>query len=600
MKTRADLIKCCCYPPLPENSLSVRQFLCFAREGSRHFQSGEELGHFQSGEELEHFQSGEELERFQTGRTIQAGSTIRAGSTIEAGSTIGAGSACSKGVKSPPPQIFSHFWLGGRLTGSANKHFFSLSAQFCQIKCFVAKECFLFFNFGKDSKNIRWQDVFFLLKEGDHLLISLDCCSLLARDKNQNNLNRYNKISDTLQSFVWESEKASVGHRTSESEKASVGYESSSLAHSPKTSEIDIYKNEIKNIKKLVLVSVNKKNSVNKKKRVFVSSSVLADRQKDWFVFLDNVHEGMKKIGLEQVTTATLVDCPGTEPAIDLFETRLCSGREGREKKQLLTKAEQKKTGDKKLFLVSSPEINMKSLLCRGWTDIYEIKKCFRNNENGPLNSLEFYLLEWYRAYSGLNVLLADIQYLFNFLSKTITGNPFLKLRKISMQELFKKHINMEMYPASSQKDFMQELRKHNIPFRESDDIEDLFHLLFLNKIEPFIDPKEPLIVYDYPPFQKAYARVGAGGWASRFELFWKGMELANAFDEVIEAGEQELRFKEDNLSRSQRGKQPVPPSYKLLDDMKGGMPPTSGVALGLDRLFLAFKGLKDINSVRV
>ena len=64
------------------------------------------------------------------------------------------------------------------------------------------------------------------------------------------------------------------------------------------------------------------------------------------------------------------------------------------------------------------------------------------------------------------------------------------------------------------------------------------------------------MVIYDYPPFQKAYARIGPKGWASRFELFWKGMELANAFDEVIKTEEQKKRFEEDALKRQKRGKQ--------------------------------------------
>ncbi|MDE0518201.1 MAG: hypothetical protein OXH36_01395 [Bdellovibrionales bacterium] len=121
-----------------------------------------------------------------------------------------------------------------------------------------------------------------------------------------------------------------------------------------------------------------------------------------------------------------------------------------------------------------------------------------------------------------------------------------------------------------------------------------------MNKIEPHLDQKTPLIIYDYPPFQKAYARIGPQGWASRFELFWKGMELANAFDEVITKEEQNNRFEEDACKRLKWGKQTVPSAYRLLDDMQAGMPPCSGIALGLDRLFLAFKGLNSIDQIRL
>ena len=413
------------------------------------------------------------------------------------------------------------FWLGGRLTGDISADFFLLGSQYHEIKCFLSADCRLFFDFNEDAKSISWKEVFFLLREGDHLLIYVESAQRQMRKSAHNQ--------------------------------------------------------QIQNIKKLTLVSINKKRG-----QMLSSPPELAQQQKNWFDFLNWVHIGMKHIGLERIETPTLVDCPGTEPDLSLFETRLFDNKKS-----------------VKLFLSSSPEMHIKRLLCRGWTDIYEIKKCFRNNESGPINHTEFYLLEWYRAYSDLNILIEDLQFLLNFLSNQMTGFRFPQLKKVSMKSLFKKHLNMELHPRSPKKVFVCELEKRNVPFSGSSHIEDLFYLLFLNGIEPHLDFETPFIVYDYPFFQKAYARIGPEGWASRFELFWRGMELANAFDEVIESKEQELRFQEDGLKRKKCGKQLIPPSYKLLNDMKAGMPPSTGVALGLDRLFLVLNNLDDIQQIR-
>ena len=424
---------------------------------------------------------------------------------------------------------------GGRVE-EASSDFFILSSQFQKIKYFVSKSCRLFFAFDKKAENVSWKEVFPFLRAGDHLMVYIE-----------------NGVTQT-DSFTDKISLINIDTEVEKDKSVKVGY----------------------NIEKVVLLSVNKQNRVLS--RFFMREQIY----KDWFLFLDLVHCVMKQIGLDRVETSTLVNCPGTEPDLDLFETKLYDGTM------------------RKLFLSTSPEIQMKRLICRGWTDIYEVKKCFRNNESGPVNYREFYLLEWYRAYSGLGALIGDIQFLFNFLSKKIRNSPFPKLKKISMAELFKKYLNMDLCPHSSKSDFVKELNKRNIPYEESDDINDLFYLLFLNKIEPYLDKDTPLIVYNYPSFQKAYARIGWGGWASRFELFWKGMELANAFDEVIKPEEQKERFEEDGLKREKKGKQPVPPAYQLLNDMEGGMPPTSGVALGLDRLFLALKNLNDIKWLKV
>jgi len=307
---------------------------------------------------------------------------------------------------------------------------------------------------------------------------------------------------------------------------------------------------------------------------------------REWFNFIDWIHQIMSELGIERVETPTLVDCPGTEPDINAFETTHINAN---------NKAN-------KLFLNTSPEIEMKKLLCQGWHNIYEIKKCFRNKESGPINHNEFYLLEWYRTHSSLDTILKDLKYIFDFLSKKFKLGSILKIETTSMKELFKTYLNMEIHPKTTVKDFKNTLEKRNIYFNKlNSSIDDMFYLLFLNEIEPHIGKKNPLMVYDYPPFQKAYARIGENGWAKRFELFWKGMELANAFDEVIDSTEQKKRFKEDNLKRKQLGKKIMPFSDKLLKNMKEGkMPPSSGIAMGLERLFLAFKNLNDIKQVKL
>ena len=445
-------------------------------------------------------------------------------------------------------------WLGGRIIGQVKAHSFSLTAQFYKTIFFVSEGCYFFFDFDKKAKIVPWKEVFSFLREGDHLLVQL-----------------YSDVQKNINPLVNSClEKGEIPTPFNIDRR-----QVTKTIKSKQKQNHFLY--EISNIEKVVLISVNKKG------KTLSSSSSVVKKQQGWFHFLKEVHQGMENLGIKRVDTPTLVDCPGTEPDLDFFETHLhCSMKK------------------KKMFLTSSPEIYMKKLLCRGWTDIYEMKKCFRNKEVGPVNHSEFYMLEWYRAYSNLNVLIEDLQFFLNYLSNKITGSSFSKIKKISMQELFKKHINMELNPFSSKEDFIHELKNKNIPFKESGDIEDLFYLLFLNKIEPHLDKKTPFIIYDYPPFQKAYARVGPKGWASRFELFWKGMELANAFDEVIEKGEQNSRFEEDRYKRLKQGKQTVPSAHKLLDDMQAGMPPCSGIALGLDRLFLALKDLDSIDQMRL
>ncbi len=335
-----------------------------------------------------------------------------------------------------------------------------------------------------------------------------------------------------------------------------------------------VKKGEIHQLEKLVLTSVSQSQ--------VLFSPFSFERQKSWFVFLHCVQKALQDLSLVPVQTPSLVDCPGTEPDLFVFETELSLEKE-----------------QKRVFLPTSPEIHLKRLLCRGWTDIYEIKKCFRNREQGPFNHHEFYLLEWYRAHASLDRLIEDLGQLLEDVSQTFAFCSAPVLKKKSMRSLFKEYLGMELDPNNSKQDFIDQLKKMEIPFDQSYHLDDLFYLLFLNGIEPFLDKEEALIIYDYPAFQKVNARVNSEAWASRFELFWKGMELANAYDEVIEAKEQESRFRSDLQKRKQKNKLAVPFSSSLLADMKAGMPPASGISLGLDRLFLIFTKLSDIKQMR-
>ena len=294
-----------------------------------------------------------------------------------------------------------------------------------------------------------------------------------------------------------------------------------------------------------------------------------------WFAFLRDIRSILEKRGLKPVETPSLVKCPGTEPELDPFEI--------------------KGSGSKK-FLITSPEMHLKRLLCQGFTNIYEIKKCFRNNELGRFSSSEFYLLEWYRAYKPLSFLIEDLQEILQGLAKKIKCAVPPPIQKVSMKELFKKHLNIHLKTTDSKKDFIKYVQAKNIPFSQTHSTSDLFHLLFLNGIEPHLDPSTPLIIDNYPPFQKAFAKINKAGWASRFEFFWKGFELANAFDEVTDPIEQKRRFAEHLKTRKKQNKTTVPEDKELLKDMKNsGMPPSAGIALGLERLFIAFYNLKNI-----
>ena len=302
---------------------------------------------------------------------------------------------------------------------------------------------------------------------------------------------------------------------------------------------------------------------------------------RNWEDFLNFVRSFFKSRSLTSFKTPSLLKAVGTEPHLKPFTTVMSL----KGKKQ-------------KMFLPTSPELSLKKLLCLGETDFFEIKKCFREGEFGPLHYPEFFLLEWYRAFFSLEEMIKEVAHLLDSLKSLsfFKGPSSFSIKVFTFRELFKKHLSFSLTPHTGKKELIHLIKNQGIPFSKKDSFENLFHLLFLNFIEPLLPHNDPVIIKDYPPALRAYAQLSKEGWARRFELYWRGMELANAFYEVNEAEEQEALFKKE-LKENPSNNRPL--DTELLSLMKRGMPPCCGIALGLDRLFAAVHNKQDISFFR-
>ena len=300
----------------------------------------------------------------------------------------------------------------------------------------------------------------------------------------------------------------------------------------------------------------------------------------NWRNFLRAVKDFLYSEGLAYTETPSLVLCPGTEPHLQAFQTRLATNGKS-----------------KKMYLPTSPEMHLKKLLCQDWTDFFEIKKCYRNGELNRLHQAEFILLEWYRAFYSTNELMKETYKLLSFLQKKdFFKVPLPKAKIHTVQELFKKHLDFSLTSQTSKKEIIPLLRKHGLIFDLKDSFEDLFFNLFLNRIEPKLPQHIPVFICNYPPQLRGFSKLTDQGWADRFELYWRGMELANAFYEVTDRTEQLSLFK----SHIQQRKDSMPIDRELLQLMKGAMPPSSGIAMGLDRLFLAIYKKQSLTETRL
>ncbi len=237
-----------------------------------------------------------------------------------------------------------------------------------------------------------------------------------------------------------------------------------------------------------------------------------------------------------------------------------------------------------KLYLMTSPEFHMKRLLAAGSGCIYQINKAFRNEENGRYHNPEFTMLEWYRVGFDHHKLMDEMD---DLLQLVLKGG---QAERMTYQQAFIKVLNVCPLEAS-----MLELKQAAAKLGLSDiaepeeDRDTLLQLLFSIGVEAKIGQLVPAFVYDFPASQAALAKINPSDprVADRFEVYFKGIELANGFHELDNPSEQLARFEQDNAKRIEMGLTAQPIDYHLIEALKAGLPECAGVALGIDRLIM-------------
>lgn len=238
---------------------------------------------------------------------------------------------------------------------------------------------------------------------------------------------------------------------------------------------------------------------------------------------------------------------------------------------------------EQRYYLQTSPEYAMKRLLATGSGSIYQITKAFRQEEIGRLHNPEFTMLEWYRLGFDHHQLMDEMDDLLQTILHVASADRF------SYQQLFQHYLHID--PLSATVEALSICAtNHGIELASTiDDKDTWLNLLMSHCIEPQLGQHQPVFVYDFPASQAALARLSPADprVASRFEVYFKGMELANGFHELQAAAEQRKRF-ENNLKQRESMRLPtLPIDEHFLAALQHGLPDCAGVALGIDRLIL-------------
>jgi elongation factor P--(R)-beta-lysine ligase len=282
--------------------------------------------------------------------------------------------------------------------------------------------------------------------------------------------------------------------------------------------------------------------------------------------------------GVLEVETPALSSAGAPDPALESVVAQVAS------------------LGRKPQYLQTSPEFPMKRLLATGSGDIYQICRVFRDDELGRWHQPEFTLLEWYRVGWDEQRLMGEVEALIGAALTAAGRTPPRSVRTRYADAL---EATLGAGREASATELQARLAARDIDVPEGLAHGALLDLALSTVVVAGFDAQALTFVYDYPASQAALARLKPGDppVAARFEVFSRGIELANGFHELADAREQRRRFAAELDARRDAGRH-VPPLDEPLLAALATLPNCAGVALGLDRLIALATGHDDVASV--
>lgn len=257
------------------------------------------------------------------------------------------------------------------------------------------------------------------------------------------------------------------------------------------------------------------------------------------------------------------------------------------------------KNTSKDLYLHTSPEFCMKELLAsdEGFEKIFNLSYCFRDEPDSPIHRSQFLMLEWYRKHERYESIMSDVEGLIRYAIEEGQKRKLplkkhmlqAKLTKMTMQKLIKQETGVDILlylDVSSIKNMLKDFPEVPVPTSELE-WDDYFFLFYLNLVEPKITKYPLLMVTEFPAPLSALSTLKTEDprVCERFEVYIDGIELCNCFNELTDPREQRKRFREQNVLKKKLYKYDLPEPKKFYAAMDRGLPPSAGIALGVERL---------------
>ncbi|MDO8599512.1 MAG: EF-P lysine aminoacylase EpmA [bacterium] len=262
-------------------------------------------------------------------------------------------------------------------------------------------------------------------------------------------------------------------------------------------------------------------------------------------------------------------------------------------------------------FLIMSPEFSLKKLIATGAARAFEITHVFRDGEPwGATHNPEFTMIEWYRAHADYRALMRDCEDLVTALVPKQQWATFMyqgqhidltpPWERLTMRQAWRRHAGLDLNRLLTRAVMAIACRRKGYTVTRGDTFDDLFFKIHLTEVEPKLGRLRPTFLTDWPASMAALARKKPrdARYAERVELYIGGLEIANGFSELTDADEQLHRFQADQRLRRKLGKRAYPIDHDFIAALRR-MPPTAGIALGVDRLVMLLVDAATIDEVR-
>lgn len=269
--------------------------------------------------------------------------------------------------------------------------------------------------------------------------------------------------------------------------------------------------------------------------------------------------------------------------------------------------------GGERRYLHTSPEFAMKRLVVREKRSLYQFCQVYRDEPQSSTHHPSFEMLEWYRVYHGTGRLIEDCLEILRRGRRAIGLPPFLAWKGqvcdlaadpevLTCADALARYAGIDLAAVAGDVEAFAAAAKEQagIVSALDDSWDDVFFRVMLNKVEPWLGLGAPTFLTGYPREQAALARMDPDdpATAERVELYVCGLELANGFGELTDAAEQRARFEHDQGEKARLHGETYPLPESMLQALARGMPRTSGMALGFDRLVMLLTGAERIQDV--